>query len=99
MEANDLRNLLDRIRTKLQSGVILLGSVSGGKPVFIASVSQDLINRGANAGELAKEMAKLAGGGGGGKADMAQAGGKEPEKLEAALEAGRQLAKERLSAS
>ncbi len=99
MEANDLRNLLDRIRTKLQSGVILLGSVSGGKPVFIASVSQDLINRGANAGELAKEMAKLAGGGGGGKADMAQAGGKEPEKLDAALEAGRQLARKRLSAS
>ncbi|HOG53464.1 MAG TPA: DHHA1 domain-containing protein, partial [Bacillota bacterium] len=98
LDANDLRALLDRIRTRLQSGIVLLGSVAGGKPVFIASVSQDLIDRGANAGELAKEMAKLAGGGGGGKADMAQAGGKEPEKVDAALEAGRQLARRKLSA-
>ena len=97
MDATDLRNLTDRIKSKLGSGVVLLGSVSGEKPVFIAAVTQDLVDRGLKAGDLAREMAKVAGGGGGGKADMAQAGGKDPEKVDPALEAGKLAARKKLA--
>ena len=96
MGPNELRELADKLRAKLQSGVILLGSVSDEKPAFIAAVTPDLVKAGLNAGELAKEMARVAGGGGGGKADMAQAGGKDPGKTDEALEAGRLLAGSKL---
>ncbi len=97
MAAAELRELADRLKAKLASGVILLASVTEGKPAFIACVTPDLVSRGLNAGELAKEMAKVAGGGGGGKADMAQAGGKDPEKADEALQAGRRIAGNKLA--
>jgi alanyl-tRNA synthetase len=71
-----LRNLADGVREKLGSGIVLLGSRSGEKVLFVATVSQDLVKQGFNAGSIVREAAKVAGGGGGGRPDMAQAGGR-----------------------
>ncbi len=80
-----LREYLDRLRDKLKSGVILLGSANNGKVFFVAAVTKDLVKEGFHAGRLIKEVAKITGGGGGGRPDMAQAGGKDPSKLQQAL--------------
>ncbi|WP_186576495.1 alanine--tRNA ligase [Aquibacillus kalidii] len=84
-DANQLRTMVDELKQKLGSGIILLGSVNNGKVQLIAGVSKDLIEKGFHAGNLIKETAKICGGGGGGRPDMAQAGGKDPEKLSEAL--------------
>lgn len=83
-----LRNLADGVREKLGSGIVLLGSRSGEKVLFVATVSQDLVKQGFNAGFIVREAAKVAGGGGGGRPDMAQAGGRDVSRLEEALKAG-----------
>jgi len=80
-----LRELGDRLKEKIQSGVVVLGSETGGKALLIALVTKDLVNR-YHAGRIVKELAALVGGGGGGRSDMAQAGGTEPQKLDQALE-------------
>mgnify|MGYP000309279353 FL=1 len=80
-----LRSMADILRDKLKSGVIVLGAVNGEKVNFVATVSQDLIKQGIHAGNLIKEVAKIAGGGGGGRPDMAQAGGKNSSKIKEAL--------------
>ncbi|MDJ0989691.1 MAG: alanine--tRNA ligase [Desulfobacterales bacterium] len=79
-----LRDLVDRFRDRLQSGVVVLGCVSGGKALLIAGVTQDLQGR-FHAGNLIKQLAPVVGGGGGGKPDLAQAGGSHPENLDQAL--------------
>ena len=84
-DADALRRLADRFRADRPSGVAVLASAPGGKPVLIAAVSQDLVARGLHAGNLVKDVAKLVGGGGGGKAEMAQAGGKDASRLPEAL--------------
>lgn len=63
---------------------------------FVCSVSRDLVERGLHAGNIIKEVARVAGGGGGGRPDMAQAGGKAPERLEDALARGLELIREGL---
>ena len=83
-----LRNLADAVRDKLGSGIVLLGSKAEEKVLFVATVSRDLVKQGFNAGSIVREAAKVAGGGGGGRPDMAQAGGRDVSKLEAAIEAG-----------
>ncbi len=80
-----LREMADIIRDKLQSVIVVLGAVSGGRPIFIAAVTPDLVARGYNAGDIVKQVAKAAGGGGGGKADFAQAGGRDKGKIDEAL--------------
>ncbi len=85
-DADTLRGLTDRFRREHPSGVILLGSVHGGKPVIIAAVSQDWVEQGLHAGEMVKAVAQKVGGSGGGKPTLAQAGGKDPGQLPAALE-------------
>ena len=80
-----LREMSDLIRDKLKSVVVVLGTVCEGKPVFIAAVTRDLVAKGYNAGDIVKQVAKVAGGGGGGKPDIAQAGGKHKDKLDEAL--------------
>ncbi|SES72104.1 alanyl-tRNA synthetase [Natronincola peptidivorans] len=82
----DLRKVGDTLKEKIQSGVILLASVSDGKVNFVATVTKDIVNKGVHAGSLVKEAAKITGGGGGGRPDMAQAGGKNSEKIQEALE-------------
>lgn len=82
LEVDDLRDLCDQIKAEINSVVIVLASTMGGKVTFVVSVSDDLIKKGYSAGKLIKEIAKAAGGGGGGKPDMAQAGAKDPSKVE-----------------
>jgi len=86
MDSKDLRDFGDKLRDKLGSGILALGSVKDGKVSLIVMVSKDLTQR-FHAGKLIKEMAPILGGTGGGKADLAQSGGKDPGKLDAALEA------------
>ena len=83
MEA--LREMGDLLREKLGSAVIVLGTVTEGRPVFLAAVTPDLVAKGYHAGEIVKQVARVAGGGGGGKATLAQAGGKNKDKLDEAL--------------
>ncbi|WP_042458677.1 alanine--tRNA ligase [Neobacillus dielmonensis] len=85
-DMNNLRNMADDLKQKLGSAVIVLGSAHEGKVNLIAAVTKDLIERGYHAGKLIKEVASRCGGGGGGRPDMAQAGGKNPEQLESALQ-------------
>ena len=82
---NALRELVDQFRQKHPSALIALGSSTDGKPALIAAVSPDLIARGLSAGELIKQLAAIIGGGGGGRPDLAQAGGKDASKLKEAL--------------
>jgi alanyl-tRNA synthetase len=88
-----LRELADRYRDRLGSGVVVLGAVSGGKVLLIAAVSKDLAGR-VHAGKLVKAAAAEVGGGGGGRPDMAQAGGSEPENIDKALEKVREMIQE-----
>ena len=80
-----LRNMGDTFRNKLQSGVVVLGAPIEDKVGFVVMATKDVIDRGVHAGNIIREVAKIAGGGGGGRPDMAQAGGKDPSKIEDAL--------------
>ncbi len=80
-----LRKMCDRLREQLKSAVIVLGTVYEDKPAFIATVTPDLVAKGYNAGEIVKQVAKVTGGSGGGKARLAQAGGKYQDKIDEAL--------------
>lgn len=84
-DMDQLRSMVDDLKQKLGSGVIILGAVQGEKVNLVAGVTKDLISKGYHAGQLVKGVASRCGGGGGGRPDMAQAGGKEPAKLEEAL--------------
>ncbi|NMB25391.1 MAG: alanine--tRNA ligase [Firmicutes bacterium] len=97
LDAAALRTLGDQLRNKLGSGVILLGSVTEGKVLFVSMVTPDIVAKGVKAGDIIKVAAKATGGGGGGRADMAQAGGRDPEKLQLALELARGSIKEQLA--
>ena len=85
--AERLREMSDWFRDRVQSGVAVLGAVNDGKPVIIATVTDDLIARGVRAGDLVREVARIVGGSGGGRPNMAQAGGGNPELLSDALNA------------
>ncbi len=85
-DAETLRSLADRFRSEHPTGVLVLGSIAEGRPALLAAVTQDLVARGLHAGEMIRDIAKTIGGGGGGKPTLAQAGGKEPGKLSAALD-------------
>lgn len=80
-----LRGMMDELKSSLGSAIIVLGSAQGEKVNLVASISKDLIDQGYHAGKLIKEVATRCGGGGGGRPDMAQAGGKDASKLEEAL--------------
>jgi len=79
-----LRNLADQLKDKLKSGIVVLGSQAGSKAMLIAVVTKDLTDQ-YHAGNIVKEIATVVGGRGGGRPDMAQAGGNQPENLEQAL--------------
>jgi alanyl-tRNA synthetase len=84
LERAQLRVLIDNLRNKLGSGVVVLGSVSDGKVALIVGVTKDLTSR-VQAGKIIAEVAKKVGGSGGGRPDMAEAGGKDPAALDGAL--------------
>ena len=80
-----LRETGDWVRDKLQSGIVVLGAVIGDKPQFVAMVTPDLTAKGYHAGKLVKSLAAIVGGGGGGRPELAQAGGRDAAKLDTAL--------------
>ena len=85
-DMDGLRNLADLLRDKLTVGVIVLGAkIADDKVNFVVMATKDAVAKGIHAGNIIKETAKIAGGGGGGRPDMAQAGGKNPEKITEAL--------------
>ncbi|MEO8055893.1 MAG: alanine--tRNA ligase [Acidobacteriota bacterium] len=96
LPTNELRNLADTFRGKLKSGVVLLGTEYEGKVTLLAAVTADVVGR-VSAHELAQTMAPLVGGKGGGKPDLAQAGGKDAAAIEPALAAGVARVRERLT--
>ena len=91
--SEQLLSVTDSLKKKSGSYGILLGSATDGKVSFVAAVSDDLIAKGLKAGDWIREAAKATGGGGGGRPQMAQAGGKDPAKLPEALELAREYAK------
>ena len=84
-DINDLRNLSDNVKASNKNVAMVFASVSGGKVTFLVSLTDDLVEKGLHAGKMIKEIAKAAGGGGGGKADMAQAGAKDPSRVDDAF--------------
>ena len=91
LDAEPLRALVDSLRKQTPDSVILLAAVSGGKVTFILNAGPAAQAKGVHAGKLVGMIAKIAGGGGGGKPDKAQAGGKDPTKLSEALATARDL--------
>ena len=89
-----LREMGDLLRDRLKSAVIVLGTVYQDKPAFMANVTPDLLDRGLHAGDIVKQVAEVTGGSGGGKAGMAQAGGRDKNKLDEALGLVRGLVQE-----
>ena len=85
--ADALRRAGDEVRSAIGEGVVVLGAEAGGRPLFIAMATDSAVSRGVHAGDVVKQVAKIAGGGGGGKPAMAQAGGRDASKLDEALAA------------
>ncbi len=85
LDMEGLRNTGDMLKNKLGSGVVVLGSSYGDKVSFIVTATKDVLGKGVHSGNIIKEVAKVAGGGGGGRPDMAQAGGKDISKIDEAL--------------
>jgi len=95
-DADTLRQMTDTFREKYPSGVVVLGSVTDNKPMLISAVTDDLIKRGLSAGDLVKSIAPLIGGSGGGRPNLAQAGGKDAAQLPNAIAAVPEYVKEHL---
>jgi alanyl-tRNA synthetase len=89
LDANTLRDLSDQARQKLGDAVVVLGSATDGRTHLVANVSPAAVERGVKAGEIVRAAAPVMGGGGGGRDTLAQAGGRDPEKLEEALATAR----------
>jgi alanyl-tRNA synthetase len=86
--SNDaLREMTDWLRDRMGSGVIVLGADMGGRPALVAAVTPDLVARGFHAGNIVKKVAAIVGGSGGGRPELAQAGGKDASKLDEAVRA------------
>ena len=91
LDAEGLRKMGDNLAQQFDSGIVILASQLENKILFVAKVTSDLVDDGYHAGDIISEVAQVAGGGGGGRPDMAQAGGSQPDKLEAALEKAREV--------
>jgi len=84
-DVDAMREITDWYRARVKSGVIVLGAILQGRPQIVAAVTDDLTRRGLHAGKLAGKVAQVVGGGGGGKPTLAQAGGRDPQRLGEAL--------------
>lgn len=83
---NELRNIGDKIKEKIESGIVLIASSDGGKANFVSMVTDDLIKKGCKAGDIVKFAVKFTNGGGGGRPNSAQAGGKDASQIDKSLE-------------
>jgi alanyl-tRNA synthetase len=92
-----MREMTDWFRARVGSGVVVLGAAIEGRPQIVAAVTDDLTGRGVHAGKLVGSVAKVVGGGGGGKPTLAQAGGRDPTRLPEALALVPKLVGESLS--
>ena len=95
--ADAMKSMVDRLRSQLGSAFVTLAAEVDGRPMFIAAATDDVVERGLRADEVVRAAAKIAGGGGGGRPQLAQAGGRDPSKIDEALEVARETA-ERLLA-
>ena len=95
LDPSAMKNFADEIRSKIKSGVVLLGDASGGNATLVLAATKDLKGK-IDCGELIRDIAKFIGGGGGGSPFMAQAGGKDADKLPEALDKGREVVALRL---
>ena len=96
-DSDEMKKLGDQVRSKLKSGVGVLGAIINEKPFLLCVVTDDLIkSKNLKAGEIIKRLAKYISGGGGGKPHMAQAGGKDTSKLELALEKAKETVEQML---
>jgi alanyl-tRNA synthetase len=96
-DAELLREMTDWFRSRVDSGTVVLGAVLEGKPMFVAAVTQDLVSRGLKAGDLVKQVARVVGGGGGGRPTLAQAGGRDASRIGEALDLVPSLVQEALA--
>jgi len=90
------RAAIDMLRKKAKSTAVVLGFTAEGKVTLLAGVTDDLIKKGLKAGDIVKTIAPIVDGGGGGRSQMAQAGGKNPEKIDDALAKALEIIKEKL---
>ena len=97
VDMNGLRDLGDQLKEKLGEGVVLLVAVNAGKVNLLAMATDGAQKAGAHAGNLIKAVAAIAGGGGGGRPNMAQAGGKNPEKAQEAIDAAAGILEQQLA--
>jgi alanyl-tRNA synthetase len=93
--ADSLRDVSDWLRDKLGSGIVVLGAVINDRPTINVSVTPDLVQSGTDARDIARDLGKVIGGGGGGRPDMAQAGGRQPEKLDEAVSKAAELVRQK----
>ena len=96
MDGNAMRTLGDQLKNKLGSGVIVLAGEAGGKVSLIVMATDDVVKKGAHAGNIIKAAAGVCGGGGGGRPNMAQAGGKDASKIGEALEKAKEVIAEQI---
>ena len=89
--ATPLRDLSDRIKQQKKVGAVLLGARVDGRVQLVLNIDKALVEQGLDASQVIREIARLVNGGGGGRPDFAEAGGREPEKLGEALDAGQEL--------
>ncbi|MFA4029199.1 MAG: hypothetical protein GDYSWBUE_001991, partial [Candidatus Fervidibacterota bacterium] len=97
MSATALGQLADALVARLPCGVAVLASVVGNRILFVAKVSPEAKAHGVHAGELLRQVASITGGGGGGRADFAQAGGKDTSKLNEALSKAKEVVEAQIS--
>jgi alanyl-tRNA synthetase len=90
LDDKGLREMADRLRERIKSGVVVLGATRGARALLLAAVTRDLTGR-YHAGDIIRQLAPMVGGGGGGRPDFAQAGGKDPTRLDEALAAAYEL--------
>jgi alanyl-tRNA synthetase len=96
LDKDALRGVADSLKAKIKSGVVILASTGEGKVQIVVAVTADLTSK-IKAGQIVKEIAPIVGGGGGGRPDFAEAGGKQPEKIDEMLEASKGVIERLLS--
>ncbi|WP_029453357.1 alanine--tRNA ligase [Clostridium algidicarnis] len=94
MDSNELREIADKLRNKIENSLVVLASSKENKVNLVAMASKDAVSKGVHCGKIIKKAATIAGGGGGGRPDMAEAGGKNTEKIKEALESVEETLKE-----